>query len=481
MRLKFFKNLILGTAAITGIGATGALGAVTEADVFDWWDSGIISPGEAEEILAKLDEGDESEACILAETYAQESCEESSDTGTENATKTAKTAKRPSAKEVHGHFLYKARFDSAGHLKSHREELQLEFYRYTLKLGSQELLTYKNGASEAHFGEISTKELHSQIPLDTLWGTALLYPIGNLFVGGMLDTSTAANVRLGYRIDKAAFVEGIYWRQQNDDAHGARDIQSGELQTKFNFGETAVWWQQGHDAPLVKIRLKGKSGANKSGASKGNANKSGANQPKIQWTSTAYVHGDSIPRFARLSSTIAKSRIWGSQAITGTAQELANTKITANARFLNPLHSDSISMRLKLAVQSGPSFLRTSAAATCLEASENCRKDDLLAGIESSFVQNLTLQAKAKARYQRDDGLGTPQMEIGAKICDSQKNFAKVTAVWPKGATMEKFQLRNETHLRNEFLDISLSTTFKNGDDGGLHPSHAAITAKIMF
>lgn len=493
MNSNFFKTLIFGAAAITGICIKPTMATVTEAEVFDWWDSGIVTPEQAEEILARLDEGNESEACILAETYAQEPCEEipSEKPGKKKKrTKNGANGKRQMSTEgdksnrelsVHGHFLYKARFDSLGHLKSHREELELEFYRYTLRLGSQELLSYRNDGSEAHFGDISTQELHSQIPLDTLWGTALFYPIGNVFVGGMLDTSLAANGRIGYRFNKNYMVEGIYWQQAGNEA---RDTHAGELQTKFEFGETALWWQQGHNAPLAKAMLQGKSG-------KGKGN---PNQPEIHWKTTAYVHGDSIPQFARLSSTIAGSRIWGSQAISGTAPELANTRITANARFLNPLHSDSVSMRLKASVQSGPKILRASAAATCLEASENCRDDDLQAGIESSlsqigssnildnsFVCNLTIGTKIKTRYHRDQGLDTPQFEIAAKFSDPQKNFARVTAVWPRGISMEKFQLRNEMHLRNDFLDFSLATTFKASNEGSMHPSHAAITAKFLF
>ena len=50
--------------------------AVTEAQVFDWWDAGVITPEQAQEFLDLLEEGNAEEACLLAEVYAQESCEE---------------------------------------------------------------------------------------------------------------------------------------------------------------------------------------------------------------------------------------------------------------------------------------------------------------------------------------------------------------------------------------------------------------------
>ena len=45
-----------------------------EALVFEWWDDGIITPEEADEILSRLEEGNYDEACLLAEVYAQEPC-----------------------------------------------------------------------------------------------------------------------------------------------------------------------------------------------------------------------------------------------------------------------------------------------------------------------------------------------------------------------------------------------------------------------
>ncbi|MBR4559075.1 MAG: hypothetical protein IKO21_05855, partial [Fibrobacter sp.] len=47
---------------------------LSEAQVFEWWDNGIIDGEEAQEILDKLEEGNMQEACILAEVYALEKC-----------------------------------------------------------------------------------------------------------------------------------------------------------------------------------------------------------------------------------------------------------------------------------------------------------------------------------------------------------------------------------------------------------------------
>ena len=46
-------------------------------------------------------------------------------------------------------------------------------------------------------------------------------------------------------------------------------------------------------------------------------------------------------------TTILKSRLWGSQTVSATAKDWLNSRLEANMRIINPLHSDSISARAK--------------------------------------------------------------------------------------------------------------------------------------
>lgn len=138
-------------------------------------------------------------------------------------------------------------------MESHRTELQVQFYRYTLRLGSQELLAYKNQGSEANFGDISTRELHSQIPLDTLWGTALLYPLGPFHVAGLLDTAKTTQVRLGYGQRGTGSAEIFYWHGFGNSTQASdslqTDVHSLGLQAKTPFAQVAAWWQYGQEFP----------------------------------------------------------------------------------------------------------------------------------------------------------------------------------------------------------------------------------------
>ena len=227
--------------------------AVTEAQVFDWWDAGIITPEQAQEFLDLLEEGNAEEACLLAEVYAQESCEEKQTPRKKAATKDRRQESRPPLRPT-GYALTKIRLDSAGHVESHREELRVNFYRYTLRLGTQELLSYRNAGSEAHFGDISTKELHSHIPLDTLWGTALLYPFGNFQLAALLDSSRITQARAGYAFDKHTAASIAYW-------HGTSTVErhhfhSVALQTSSGIGKASAWYQAKQSSPLIKIELR---------------------------------------------------------------------------------------------------------------------------------------------------------------------------------------------------------------------------------
>ena len=269
--------------------------AVTEAQVFDWWDAGVITPEQAQEFLDLLEEGNAEEACLLAEVYAQESCEE----------KQAKQKKATSKKDRHqdrskksrppltptGYALTKIRLDSAGHVESHREELRIDFYRYTLLLGTQELLSYRNAGSEAHFGDISTKEVHSHIPLDTLWGTALLYPFGKFHLAALLDSSCVTQARAGYAFNRHTSASIAYW-------HGTSTVErhhfhSVALQTSSSIGKASAWYQAKQSSPLIKIELRSPV----------------SRQPvALGWRTTAYYHGDSVPALARHTRCFCDSR-----------------------------------------------------------------------------------------------------------------------------------------------------------------------------
>ena len=174
------KQFLLAFLILANIIQAAIETELNEAQVFEWWDDGIIDSDEAREILDLLEEGNDQEACILAEVYALESCsiEENAPQKSSDPQKTPKDKKRKVAKKTgkqqerpslvpHGYAEWRGRTDSLGHLESQRTEIRLNFYRYSLRLGSQSLLTYKNAGSEAYFGQVSTKELHNAIPLDT--------------------------------------------------------------------------------------------------------------------------------------------------------------------------------------------------------------------------------------------------------------------------------------------------------------------------
>ena len=476
---------------------------LSESKVFDWWDNGIITAEEATEILDLLEEGNQEEACLLAQTYAQETCDETASGKTRagstlgkisSGKKSAKVPTRPSL-TPHGYIDWKGRIDSTGHLESHRTELQVQFYRYTLRLGSQELLAYKNQGSEAYFGDVSTRELHSQIPLDTLWGTALLYPFENFHVAGLLDTAKTTQFRLGYGRRGIASVEAFYWHgfgniQQTSDSLQAR-IHSLGMQTKFPFGQVAAWWQHDQEFPLIKVQLygsekKGRDDAN-AGKTVSKAGQNGAGDSgqggavTYSWRTTAYIHREEFPRYARLSKTIQKSRFWGAQNLSVRAPDLLDTRVSANGTLIEPLDADTMAVRLKLGAESGPEFLRFSASATCRDASSNCRQTDWKGGLNLTPWELWALGASARVRHDRPEGFSPPHLELSSKFTDSGQSYTKFTFILPKCRPRDDMRLRSEFLISGEYLDISLVCTFKDVHRLHLTPLRGFAEAKVRF
>ena len=383
----------------------------------------------------------------------------------------SKSPRRPSL-VPHGYVDWKGRIDSTGHLESHRTELQVQFYRYTLRLGSQELLAYKNQGSEAHFGDLSTRELHSQIPLDTLWGTALLYPLGNFHIAGLLDTARTTQVRLGYGQRGVATIDAFYWHGFSYSKARSTDslregVHSLGLQAKMPFAQLAAWWQHGQQFPLIKILLYGSENTT---------------QPIIySWRTTAYIHREDIPRWARLSNTIQKSRYWGYQSLSMRAPDQLNTKVTANAGLISPLDADTIAVRLKLGGESGPEFLRVAASVTCRDAGSNCQVTDWKGGLSASPWELWTLGTSIRVRHTRPEGFAPPHLELSSLFRDQSKNYTKFTLIAPKGRPQEDLRLRTEFLISGDFVDFSLICTFRGMEQLEPIPVRGFAEAKVRF
>ena len=382
------RNLYCAKVLFTALfGVTVAASQpLDEARVFEWWDNGMIDGDEAKEILERLEEENMQEACILAEVYALENCALSEAVPESDQNAAPKKNVHPGL-APHGYAEWRGRTDSTGHLESQRAELHLNFYRYTLRLGTQSLLTYKNAGSEAHFGQISTKEIRSAIPLDTLWGTALLYPIGKFRIGALLDTATTTRANIGFAPDKKTELELAFWQHrhtgnsENGDNSGNGDTTSGirttekysvSAQFKGNWGNLAAWWipENKGNFPLFKLQLH---------------HRENTEYATVGWNADAYLHEESLPRESHLSTTIEKSRFWGSQTFAVTAVDSWKSKFGVNARTIIPLEGDSSKTRIKMNAESGPQLLRGGASATCTQAEERCRQNDLALKVKSTW------------------------------------------------------------------------------------------------
>lgn len=474
------------TIILINVNIVQAESQISEALVFEWWDNGIIDSDEAREMLDLLEEENMQEACLLAEVYALESCATTKNKDTHNTDKKAiskkkvastKKDKRPSL-VPYGYAEWSGRTDSLGHLESQRTELQLHFYRYTLRLGSQSLLTYNNVGSEAYFGQISTKELHSVIPLDTLWGTAAVYPLGMFRAGALLDTARTTQASISITPNKGFDFQLAYWHHQHPADSTERH--SFTVQAKGNWGDLAAWWipENKSDIPLFKFQIH---------------HREKMEYATLAWKASAYLHGEHLPQEVLVSSTIAGSRFWGSQTFAVTAADSWKSSFSINARTIIPLEGDSSKTRFKVMTETGPQYLRGGASAACLQAEERCRQNDLALKIsstwdiengiasKSSAQERLTFIGKIRTRHTQGQGFGTPLYEAGAAYSPNAFNSAGVALTIPKGLPSRELRIRNTIEAGTDLFLLSLAVTFRRTAEETFHPLHAAMKARINF
>ena len=439
-----------------------AQAAFDEAQVFEWWDDGIITPEEADEIFSRLEEGNYDEACLLAEVYAQEPCalpkakpKKSKTPRTERTRQKRKTAQvshdAPSI-VPHGRISWKGQYDSDGHLKKLRKELQIQFYYFRLHLGSQELLSYRRDGFEANFGQVSTLEFHSHLPLDTLWGATFSFPVGKFRLGAFLDSSKTFHTHLGFQMNRSSELNATFWKFPNASAFA--------FQARTSLGQVSAWYQFGQDFPLVKIQLQ-------------------SEKTHLSWKTTAYIHGDSIPQGLNLSKGIVENRLWASQTVTAHWPEALNTTLSAKARILSPAGSDSVSARFKMSFTSGPEHLRPSLSATCLEAGENCNSTEWKGGIESAW-EHVSLKTSARFRHSKGR-TKPPRIEIGASYRKSSRTFVKLTLAFPEANPAKSVSLQNEFRIDNDFLGCDFIFAFKKTRKTDFHPNYAHLEATLKF
>ena len=401
------------------------------AQVFEWWDDGIITAEEADEIFSRLEEENYDEACLLAEVYAQEPCSKPAP----SKSKQPQSAQKTPTKIPHGHASWKGRYDSDGHLKSHRAELQLQFYYFKLHLGSQELLTYRRDGFEAHFGQVSTSEFHSHIPVDTLWGTALLYPF--------LDSARTFNAQMAFQANRSNEIRATFWKFPDAGALA--------VQLRTMLGQISTWYQFGQDCPLVKIQLQ-------------------SEQTHLSWKTTAYIHGDSIPQGLNLSKGIVENWFWASQTVNA-KWPTYNTSLSFKARILSPVATDSISARFKLSIESGPERLRPSLSVTCREASDNCSNTEWKSIITSAW-EPFSFNASLLLRHNHH--FKPPRIEFGAAY-RTKSAFARLALSLPETSPAKAISVQNEIKFDGETLGCNFVFAFKKTKTKPFKPNFAHI------
>lgn len=463
-RYVFLLSTILLAFPIQAVTDRGATRPIQESQIFDWWDDGLITAEEANELLDLIQDENFEEACLLSQALALETCDD---------VRRQKDVHKTPSLNPEGYVSWTARMDSLGMLERQFTDLNIKFYRYSLHLGTHAQLSYKNEGSEAYFGQISSKEFHSLIPTDTLWGTSLLYPAGNFRLQAALDTALHWNAALGFNFQKDFTARLFYW----DDFRSPRRQASGSIQLKMPWLDLAGWYQRGQDAPLLKIRLHRRV-------------------KTVSWQSTAYYHGADIPEIARLSPTLQKERFTGIQQISTSVPSLWNSKLSANIQVAVPLETASpegsqgraeatptntLKGRLKVSAESGTHALRGLISLTCQNADSLCPDRDLRVKLTSGYFQQFTLEGAIKSRHTSHKGFSVPQSQAYLTYHPAEQLKARVILQFPKGAPQKSTQIRTETTIGSNHIQSQLVVTFKKNRDNEFHPVHGIIQVKWLF
>jgi hypothetical protein len=313
-------------------------------------------------------------------------------------------------------------------------------------------LSYHRDNFEAYFGQVSTLEFHSHIPLDTLWGAALLYPIGKFRLGAFLDTSKTFNAHVIFKPNRENEIGATFWKFS--------DAGAINVQARTTLGQISAWYQFGQDRPLVKIQLQ-------------------SEKKHLSWKTTAYIHGDSLPLGLNLSKGIAENWLWASQTVNAKWPEALNTALSAKVRVLSPVASDSVSARFKMTLASGPARLRPSLSVTCIEASNNCNTTEWNGTVESAW-EPFSFKAGTDLRYDRTNSAKPPKIELGASYRSSHA-LAKLSVAFPKTNPSKGISVQNEVKLDNDWLNCNFVFAFKKTKSQSFKPNFAHILTTLKF
>ena len=432
---------------------------ISESEIFELWDEGLILPEEASEIILLLEDGNEEEAEMLARVYGIET------TGmarvSENTSTQKKSGKKKSKKAhplVEGHLSYRERFDSTGNSESRKYELMMKFYRFTLHKGSRELLEYSHKGYKAYLGDISTKELESRIPLDTMWGALARLPVGIFRMEALIDTAGIFSGGLGASFGKTLDVDGKFFHTENG--------KYAYMGITLPYGNVAVMGDTKMSSPLLRIRMRA------------------LRDEEISWAANVYIHGSSVPEIVNLSGTIRQSLLFATEEVSLRLKEFLDTRISTALQVLRPLDSDSISTKANAKLEAGYGYVRGSIYGLCTETAVGCERLTLRGKIITSLEAGRgTVSIAGSAGYTRNkDGVwGRPKTEAGVTFTEAGIGHAAFSIAFPDTRPQDRMNAKVEFDIREGNLGISLAATFKKKKNATFKPSHSIVKAIIYF
>ena len=150
--------------------------AITETEVLEWFDDGLIETIEVYDFLELLENGNDEEAEALAFSLGLLEKE--------------KMPKR-TPKNFQGSFSSRLSLDSSGNIISHKEELLLKYSAWNFRGDNfgRWLLAYQKDNYEALGGYLNDSDIKFLFPLQTIPGSWIAFHNSIFSLGGLLGTN----------------------------------------------------------------------------------------------------------------------------------------------------------------------------------------------------------------------------------------------------------------------------------------------------
>lgn len=411
--------------------------AITETEVLEWFDDGLIETIEVYDFLELLENGNDEEAEALAFSLGLLEKE--------------KMPKR-TPKKFQGTFSARLSLDSIGNIISHKEELLLKYSAWNFRGDNfgRWLLAYQKDNYEALGGYLNDSDIKFLFPLQTIPGSWIAFHNSIFSLGGLLGTNQSYAGML--KLWKLRFWV-LNMKSENTLA--------------FDFSDKEFSFALLHTLEQEKNLFRMETNFN------------GGKFYKWNLRGLFFFHQDSSEQYwLDLPQSVKSSKLWTSQSQN---INLKNVSFSLEERIRIPLDSGNVFYGLNFKVQKKKGFFRF---LTALAYKNSSTKQNLFTlRTEPAFLfSDLLFFGKLQHNFY-NEWQHIPKFSLGFKTENILFFHCKMEFIFPEYGASDKrpYQFRNEAGIKTEQIAINLKFHWKRKPKKEWSPNRFGIEGKIFF